>query len=61
MDAHDEDRVGPMRIDTGGGGAAVVLLIGGVWSWVEASHGLPPGERSLFGQLASQYGLKGVS
>ena len=38
-------------------GAVVVLLIGGVWSWVEASHGLPPGERSLFGQLASQYGL----
>ena len=39
------------------GGAAVVLVIGGVWSWVEASHGLPPGERSLFGQLAAQYGL----
>lgn len=39
------------------GGAAVVLLIGGVWSWVEASHGLPFGERSLYGQLANQYGL----
>ena len=39
------------------GGAAVVLVIGGVWSWVESSHGLPPGERSLFGQLAAQYGL----
>lgn len=27
VDAHDEDRVGPMRIDTGGGGAAVIEAV----------------------------------
>lgn len=38
------------------GGAVCVLLIGSVWAWVEASHGLAPGERSLYGQLAGHFG-----
>lgn len=38
------------------GGAAAVLLIGLTWSMVEASHGLAPAERSLYGRLASQHG-----
>ncbi len=39
------------------GGAVGVVLMGLVWATVEASHGLAAGERSLYGQLAGQYGL----
>ena len=38
------------------GGAAGVLLVGFIWSAVEASHGLPPAQRSLYGQLSHQFG-----
>ncbi len=38
------------------GGAAAVLVIGWTWSMVEASHGLAPAERSLYGRLSSQHG-----
>jgi phosphatidate cytidylyltransferase len=38
------------------GGTVGVLLVGSVWAWVEASHGLAPSERSLYGQLSERFG-----
>ena len=38
------------------GGAAGVLVLGFIWSAVEASHGLAPAQRSIYGQLASEFG-----
>lgn len=38
------------------GGAAGVVLLAAVWAWVEASHGLAPAQRSLYGQLLERFG-----
>jgi phosphatidate cytidylyltransferase len=39
------------------GGALGVLVVGAVWAWVEASHGLASADRSLYGQLAGRFGI----